>query len=146
MTRPRSDSHETFTRPAEAVKGSSDRTFGLVFSAVFLLVGLWPAVHGRFPRWWALGVAAAFLVTTLVWPRALTPLNRLWTRLGLLLHRVTSPVILGLLFYGTVTPMGLLLRLLGKDLLRLRFDPDAASYWIERRPPGPAPDTMPHQF
>jgi hypothetical protein len=79
-------------------------------------------------------------------PRLLTPLNRLWTRFGLVLHAVVTPVVMGLLFYLTVVPIGIVMRLAGKDLLALRYDPGAKSYWIERRPPGPAPDTMPRQF
>ena len=87
-----------------------------------------------------------FLVPALVRPQVLGPLNRLWLRLGLLLQRLVTPVVMALLFYGTVTPIALVLRLLGKDLLRLRIDRGADSYWLERRPPGPAPDTMRNQF
>jgi hypothetical protein len=80
-------------------------------------------------------------------PAVLGPLNRWWLQLGLLLQqRLVTPVIMALLFFGTVTPIALVLRLLGKDLLRLRLDREADSYWIERRPPGPAPDTMRNQF
>jgi hypothetical protein len=79
-------------------------------------------------------------------PAALAPLNRVWTRFGLLLHRIVSPVVLGVMFFVVVTPMGLIMRALGKDPLRLRFDRDARSYWIDRRPPGPAPDTLNNQF
>jgi hypothetical protein len=82
----------------------------------------------------------------LLWPAVLAPLNRIWTRFGLLLHRIVSPVVLGVMFFGVVTPMGLVMRALGKDPLRLRFDPAARTYWIERRPPGPAPDTLNNQF
>ena len=78
--------------------------------------------------------------------KALAPLNKWWTKLGVLLYRIVSPVVLGLLFYLTVTPIALLLRLLGKDPLRLRRDPDGASYWIDRTPPGPAPESMKNQF
>jgi hypothetical protein len=76
----------------------------------------------------------------------LEPLNRVWSRFGLVLHACISPVIMGLIFYTTVTPIGLVRRWLGADPLRLRLDRDAATYWIERHPPGPAPDTMPRQF
>jgi hypothetical protein len=76
----------------------------------------------------------------------LSPLNRLWLRLGLLLQRITNPIVLGILFFGTVLPIGLLMRLAGKNPLRLGFDRDARSYWTPRQPPGPAPDTMPRQF
>jgi len=79
------------------------------------------------------------------WTAALAPLNKWWTKLGLLLYRVVSPIVLGLLFYVTLTPIALVMRLLGKDPLRLRRDPDAASYWIDRSPP-PAPESMKNQF
>jgi hypothetical protein len=137
--------HEDFTR-AEEIQGSSDRSFGLVFTGVFLLVGAWPLLGRRPVKAWALGVAAAFLIVSLVRPAALAPLNRVWLYVGLLLQRVVSPVVLGILFFLTVTPIGLLMRLTGKNPLRLGFDREAPSYWIDRRPPGPAPDTMPRQF
>ena len=139
------DHHEDLSRPDE-VKRSSDRTFGLVFTIVFLIVGLWPLAGGGAVRLWALGTAAAFLATAFLRPKLLAPFNRLWTKFGLLLHSVAAPVVMGLLFYLTVTPIGLIMRLLGKDPLRLRFEPQADSYWIVRRPPGPAPDTMKNQF
>ena len=69
----------------------------------------------------------------------LRPLNRLWLKFGLLLHKVVNPIVMALVFFGTVLPTGLIMRVLGKDLLRLKRQPDANSYWIERRPPGPAP-------
>jgi hypothetical protein len=78
-------------------------------------------------------------------PAALAPLNRM-DAFRLLLHRIVSPLVLGVMFFGVVTPMGLVMRALGKDPLRLRFDRDARSYWIDRRPPGPAPDTLNNQF
>ncbi|MBT3401824.1 MAG: hypothetical protein HN420_17765, partial [Rhodospirillaceae bacterium] len=91
-------------------------------------------------------VAIAFLAIAFLRPGLLAPLNRLWTRFGLLLHRIVNPIVMGFLFYLTVTPMALIMRALGKDLLRLKRDPEAKSYWIERTPPGPAPDTMSNQF
>ena len=97
-------------------------------------------------RWWALGVAAVFAALAFMWTALLAPLNRLWLKLGLVLYKVVNPIVLGLLFYVTVTPISLLMRVLGKDPLRLRRDPDAASYWIERTPPGPAPESMKNQF
>lgn len=115
-------------------------------AAFFTIVGLWPLVGGAGPRVWALGIAGVFALLARVWPDALAPLNRIWFRFGLLLHRIVSPVVLAVLFFLTVTPMALLLRILGKDLLRLRWDREAASYWIERDPPGPEPETMIHQF
>lgn len=130
----------------EAVTGPSNRSFGLIFSLLFAVLGLGPLARGRPVRGWALVVAAAFLLAALAVPRILGPLNRLWLRIGLILHACISPVIMGLVFYTTVTPIGVVRRLLGKDPLRLRWDRDAVTYWIERKPPGPAPDTMPRQF
>ena len=119
------------------VAAGSDRSFGLVFAVFFVLVALLPAIHGAPVRWWALVVAGAFAAIALFAPRMLHPLNRLWFALGLLLHRVVNPLVMAVMFYGAILPMGLLLRMLGKDLLRLKREPQAASYWIAREPPGP---------
>jgi hypothetical protein len=144
----KSQTRETHERLVvdEVVTGSSNRSFGFVFSVLFAFLGLGPLVRGRPVRGWALVVAAAFLLAALALPRMLAPLNRLWLRFGLVLHACISPVIMGLVFYTTVTPIGLARRLLGKDPLRRRFERDAVTYWIERDPPGPAPDTMTRQF
>ena len=131
----------------EPIRGSSDRAFGYVFAAVFAIVAAWPVVFGEGGlRWWAVAVAGVFLVLALMLPRVLAPLNRLWLRFGLLLHRVVNPLVMGLLFFLVLTPMGLIARACGKDFLRLRRDPGAASYWLPRQPPGPAPDGMRNQF
>lgn len=137
--------HEDFGREAPT-KAGSERAFGFVFAAVFAIIGLWPLIAGGPPRLWALSVAGAFLLVALLFPKALGPLNRLWFKFGLLLHRVVSPLVMGFLFFVAVTPVALIMRLLGKDVLNLRFQRGAKSYWIERTPPGPAPDTMRRQF
>lgn len=137
--------HENFERSNE-VKSSSDRTFGLVFVVVFLVIALWPLMGGEAPRVWSLIVAGVILVVALAVPAILAPLNRLWTRFGLLLHRVVNPVILGLMFYIAVVPVALIMRLVGKDPLQRRFDPQAETYWQRRDPPGPAPKSMVDQF
>jgi len=137
--------HEDLTRE-QHVEGSSDRSFGLVFAAVFLLIALGPLRHGHMPRWWACGVAAVFALIALVKPKVLSPLNRLWIKLGVLLGKVVSPIALGILFYGILTPLGVFIRLSGKDPLRLKLDRNAESYWIQRNPPGPRPDSMTNQF
>ena len=137
--------HEDYGRQEE-VEGSSDRSFGLVFAVVFGIVALWPLYGGGEIRLWAAGVAGVFGLVALVLPKLLAPLNRLWMKLGMLLQMIVSPIVLGLLFFGTIMPIGLVMRLFGKDFLRLRWDPDADSYWIPREPPGPAPDTMENQF
>ena len=115
-------------------------------AAAFIILALAPLVRGRAVRWWSLLAGAAFLISGLLYPRILGPLNRLWLKFGLVLHAIVSPVVMGLLFYSTVTPIGILFRWLGKDPLRLRLDRSIDTYWIERRPPGPDPHTMPRQF
>jgi len=137
--------HESFDRDVP-VQGSSNRTLGLVFAALFLIIGTLPVVFGGAARIWSVVVAAAFLVVALAAPRLLGPLNRLWTRFGLLLHQIVSPVVLGIMFFLVVTPIGLLMRAFGKDPLRLRFDAGARSYWIDRTPPGPPPQSLSEQF
>jgi len=138
--------HEDFSSPRQQIKPSSNRSFGLVIAFFFLIITLWPLVRAEPVRWWALGVAAAFAVLALLWPAALAPLNKMWTKLGVVLYKIVNPVVLGLLFYVTVTPIALLMRVLGKDPLRLRRDPHAESYWIVRTPPGPPPQSMKKQF
>jgi predicted membrane metal-binding protein len=138
-------SHEDFA-PKAAVHASSDRAFGLVFAAVFAIVAAWPLFFGHAPRWWAAGVAAAFAVLALALPRVLSPLNRLWTRLGALLHAVVSPVVLSVIFYGVVWPTALVMRLRGRDPLRLKFDRAAPTYWVDRVPPGPPPASFRDPF
>lgn len=137
--------HENFDRELES-QGSSDRAFGIVFSIFFVLVALSPLRAHHPIRWWAIAPSGAFLATALAQPTWLRPMNRLWTKLGLLMGRVISPVITAVLFYAVVTPTGFLFRLLGKDPLRLASDASVRSYWIERRPPGPPPESMPNQF
>jgi len=124
----------------------SERGFGFVFATAFALVGAWPTWSGGAPRWWALALGAAFLLAAVLAPRILGPLNTGWLAFGRLLHRLVSPLVLGMLFYLTVVPTGVAMRLLRKDPLRLRFDRDARSYWLERKPPGPPPESLRNQF
>jgi hypothetical protein len=139
--------HEDLSRE-QYVEGSSDRSFGLVIAAVFLLIALGPLRHGHghTPRWWAVAVAGVLALVALVKPRLLSGLNRLWIKLGILLGKVVSPIALGILFYGVLTPLAVVIRLTGKDPLRLKLDPAKDSYWIVRKPPGPPPDSMTNQF
>jgi hypothetical protein len=137
--------HEDLSRD-QHVEGSSDRSFGLVFVVVFFTIAAWPLLHGETPRWWAFGVAAVFALVAVMRPTLLAGLNRLWVKLGVLLGKLVSPIALGILFYGVFFPVGVAMRLAGKDPLRLRRDADAASYWIPRKPPGPPPDSMTNQF
>ena len=136
--------HENFSRD-EAASPGSDRTFGLVMAAALALIGAINFRHsGRLWRW-ELVLAALFLAAALSMPSLLHPLNRLWMKLGLLLHRIVNPIVMGLLFYGTIWPTGLVMRMRGRDLLRLKREPSSDTYWITREP-GPQPETMRDQF
>ena len=136
--------HENFSRD-EAVAPGSDRAFGLVMAAALAVLGALNGWHqGRIWPWMAVGVLA-FLAAAWLRPSVLRPLNIVWTKLGLLLHKIVNPLIMGLLFFGTIWPTGFVMRLRGRDLLRLKREPAAASYWI-MRPPGPKPETMKDQF
>jgi hypothetical protein len=129
-----------------AAKAGSDRSFGLVFAGFFAIVALWPAVRGEPPRLWALAAAALFALVAFVSPRALAPLNRIWLRLGVILHHIVNPVVMGVVYFAAVVPTALIVRARGKDLLHLERDPSADSYWIKRDPPGPPAGSMSNQF
>jgi hypothetical protein len=135
--------HEDFSREAK-VEAGSDRSFGIVMAVAFSVVTLLNARHsGRLWLWTgrlaASFLAASFLAAGLLRPSVLNPLKQLRLKSWLLLHRVVNPIVMALLFYGTVLPTGLLMRMLGKDLLQLKRQPGAESYWIVRQPPGPSP-------
>jgi hypothetical protein len=140
--------HEDYRR-AEAVKGSSDRGFGLTVGGILVLIAAvrtW--LHDGYGAIeLVLGaVGLCLIVLAAVWAQSLAPLNRAWTRLGLLLFKVVNPVVLALIYLVTIVPIGLIMRACGHDPLRLKRDPSASTYWVQREPPGPAPETMIHQF
>jgi ABC-type uncharacterized transport system permease subunit len=129
------------------VETSSPRSFGIVFAVVFAVIAVWPLVFGRGdPRWWAAIIALLFALLAAVRPSLLSTPNRWWAAFGLLLGRIVSPIVLGLLFYLVFTPMGWALRAMGKDPMRLKRDAGASTYWIERQPPGPPPESLNNQF
>lgn len=132
-------------RTRTAVEGPSDRSFGLTFSAVFTIVALWPLPWGGEVRAWALALAAAVLALALFRPSVLAPLNALWLKFGLLLHKFTTPLMLGVIFFLVILPLGFLMRLAGKRPLQLRFERHAPTYWIDRNP-GEQPGSMRNQF
>ncbi|MBF0176406.1 MAG: hypothetical protein HQL63_06100 [Magnetococcales bacterium] len=127
-------------------KTSSDRAFGLVFAVIFGCVGLIPVLRGAPPRVLLLVIAGILLTVALAVPALLHPFNRLWLAFGDLLHHVMNPIIMGVVFFVVITPISLLMRLFGKDTLRLRTDAKATSYWIIRTPPGPEPESCKNQF
>ena len=118
----------------DEVKLSSNRSFGVVFFIVFLLIGLYPILKGNDLRIWSLIISFIFLSLGLINSRILTPLNRLWFKFGLLLGKFISPIIMGIIFFIVVTPIGIIMRLFKKDLLNLKFN-EKETYWIEKKGP-----------
>jgi hypothetical protein len=119
----------------EEIKMGSERSFGLVFFAFFILVAAFPLLSGEAPRLWAIAIALVFAVLAFLKPSLLAPLNRLWFRFGLLLGRIVAPIVLTLVFLLTVVPTGLVMRALGKDPMRRTIGRSIPSYWIERELP-----------
>ena len=148
MSSPRKDNGTLadLTGHSSAPERGSDRSFGLVFAAVFTIIGCWPLIKSGPLRLWALAVAAVFLGLALAAPRLLAPLNRLWMQFGLLLGRIVAPIVLFLVYLVAVVPTGLLMRLMGNDPMRRKFDPAASSYWVPRVPVGKPDHTMTNQF
>lgn len=124
----------------------SNRSFGVLFTLVFALVGAWMAWRGAPAYLWWLTASAATLVVTLVWPALLAPFNRAWMKLAAVLHHIVSPLVLGFLFYAVITPIGLAKRLTGWNPMRTGFDPKLPTYWVRRDPPGPPSDSLTKQF
>jgi hypothetical protein len=139
-----SATHEDFGREIHR-RGPSNRNFGLVFTAVFALFGLWPLRHGAPVRPAGLALGGAFLIVTIVRPSLLELPNRIWSQCGILLGRVVNPIVTALLFYLAFTPAAVILRWMGKDALGLSIDRDAKSYWIPRAAAEPRSD-MTNQF
>ncbi len=137
--------HEDLSRSQE-IKASSNRAFGWTFTVAFLIIALWPIASSNAPHWWSLIVSGLTALVTMAIPALLDLPNRLWLRFGQLLHHITSPVALAIMFFLVITPIGLLLRAFGKEFLRLRPGDSVASYWIHRDPPGPEPASMSEQF
>ena len=113
----------------------SEKGFGVVFSIVFLVIGLYPLVHGGQVRLWSVVVALILLALAFLAPKTLSLPNRLWFKLGMALGAVVAPIVMALVYFTTVAPIGLIIRLTGKDLLREELEKDANSYWIERDQP-----------
>ena len=116
------------------IKVGSNRSFGIVFFVVFLLIALYPFTYGGEIRIWSVIASLIFLVSGLLNSKFLTPLNKLWFRFGIFLGKIISPVIMGIIFFLVVTPIGLIMRLLGKDVLNLKYS-ENKSYWIEKDGP-----------
>ena len=118
----------------DEIKISSNRSFGIVFFIVFLLIALYPLLKGNDLRIWSLIISFIFLILGLINSKILTPLNRLWFKFGLLLGKFISPLIMGIIFFVVVTPIGIIMRLLKKDLLNLKYN-KKETYWIDKSGP-----------
>ena len=116
------------------IKISSNKSFGIVFFVVFLIIATYPLINGDELRLWSLIISIIFLFLGLVNSKILNPLNKLWFKFGIFLGKIISPLVMGIIFFLVVTPIGLLMRLLNKDLLNLRFN-NNGSYWIEKTEP-----------
>ena len=116
------------------VKISSNRSFGIVFFIVFLIIAIYPLTHSGDLRLWSVIISIIFLVLGLLNSKILTPLNKLWFKLGIFLGKIISPIIMGIIFFLVVTPTGLIIRLFGKDVLNLKYNKNK-SYWIEKKGP-----------
>ncbi len=125
------------------IKISSNRNFGLVFFFVFLIVSLWPLINEGSPRYWSIVIAVIFLILGLLNSKLLTPLNKLWFKFGLFLGSIISPIIMGIIFFLVIAPTGLVMKLMGKDLLDKKYDNKKKSYWINRTK---TKNTMKQQF
>ena len=108
----------------------SNRSFGLVFFIVFLIVALWPLKSGEDLRLWSLALSIIFLILGIFNSKLLTPLNKLWMKFGMFLGLIVSPIVMGIVFFSVVTPIGFFMRIMGKDLLRLKGKKN--TYWIDR--------------
>ena len=118
----------------DEIKISSNRSFGIVFFFVFLLIALYPLTYNGEVRVWSVIISLFFLVLGLLNSKIITPLNKLWFRLGIFLGKIISPLIMGIIFFLVVTPTGLIMRFLGKDVLNLKYNKNK-SYWIEKNSP-----------
>ena len=116
------------------VKISSNRSFGIVFFVVFLLIALYPLIGKGEVRLWSLVISLIFLILGILKSKILTPLNQLWFKFGIILGKIISPLVMGIIFFLVVTPVGIFMRLLRKDLLNLKFN-KKNSYWIEKTGP-----------
>ena len=116
------------------IKISSNRNFGIVFFIVFLLVAVYPILKGNDIRIWSLLISFVFLTLGIINSKILTPLNKLWFKFGLFLGKIVSPLVMGFIFFIVVTPIGIIMRLMRKDLLNLKYN-QKKTYWIDKTGP-----------
>ena len=117
------------------IEQSSEKSFGIAFSIVFLIVALYPLINSEGLRIWALVASIIFFFLAFIAPKVLVFPNKLWFKFGLLLGSIIAPIVMAMVYFITVLPTGIIMRLLGKDLLKQKLDNNAKSYWIERKGP-----------
>jgi hypothetical protein len=137
--------HENMVRNEEIV-GPTNRRFGSTLGGVLIFVGLTRALFGHGHAIWWLTAGVILVVLATVWPAGLGPFNWLWLKFGLVLYKFVNPVVMTLLYVSTIVPIGVVMRLSGKDPLRLKPSPDAETYWIVRDRRGSRPENMKNQF
>ena len=115
----------------QKIKIGSNKSFGIVFSIVFLVIAFWPMLNGNEINYWSLAISIVFLILGLINSKILTPLNKIWFKFGILLGNVVGPIVMGIIFFLIVTPTSIIMKLLGKDLLNLKKN-NNNSYWIEK--------------
>jgi len=117
------------------IETSTNRSFGITFSVVFLIIGIWPLLNNEPIRIWSIVISLIFLLFGLMNSKLLTPFNKIWFKFGILLGSIVSPIAMSMVFFIVVTPIGICMRLLRKDILNRKFDKNANSYWISRNKP-----------
>ena len=115
----------------QKIKIGSNKSFGIVFSIVFLVIAFWPMLNGNEINYWSLAISIVFLILGLINSKILTPLNKIWFKFGILLGNVVGPIVMGIIFFLIVTPTSIIMKILGKDLLNLKKN-NNNSYWIEK--------------
>ena len=125
------------------IKISSNKSFGLVFFVIFIIITLWPLLNDGNIRIWSIIVSIIFLILGLLNSKILTPFNKLWMRLGALLGIIVSPIVMGVVYFGIITPIGLIMKLFGKDVLNLKLDKNKKTYWTLKKK---IPSKMKDQF
>ena len=117
------------------IKMNSNRNFGLVFFIIFLILGLWPITNGEEIRIWLILLAFIFFILGIMESKLLSPLNRLWFKFGIMLGAIVAPIVMGAIFFIVVTPIGIVMSIIGKDLLNKKHDKKKETYWIKRIKP-----------
>jgi len=125
------------------IKTGSNKSFGIVFFVIFIIIALWPLLKDENIRVWSIIISIIFLTLGLLNSKILTPLNKLWMRLGILLGAIVSPIVMGVVYFGVITPIGLIMKLFGKDVLNLKIDTNKNTYWTLKKK---IPSKMKDQF